>query len=383
MKQLIFIAILSLHFLTGVAGQQQLLILNRGEGQILSARLANPNAPKVLIGNVKETKILRSLDLVHYKKGNKLFWIDGNQRVIQAADDAAQGVTNFDSDVLGLPVDLEIDEQNEVMYWVDQKQKKIFKTNIQGGSKSEVNLAELDRPSSLAVSADKNRIFWTELTDPHINYSSLSGENIQKFPINYSKYPIRLSIDEVQQKLYWTSDTGHSIGRSDLDGSNQEIIYQGVEEEHPFGLFINQTDQKIYWTDYGTDKVMRANLDGSEVEEVISGLLDPVSIVILDGPGNQNIQSPASISLANSEKIGLSIFPNPTRGNITLVISGYKDESEENKISIFNQYGSLVQQFTRSGLVHEIRTEDLPGGIYFCSVKTGLKELHKQFVLIK
>lgn len=382
MKYIISTTFLIFTSLSILFSQQRLLILNRGEGQILSFKLANPNSPKILIGNSQETKVLRALDLIHYQEGGKLLWIDGSKKAIEAGDLEAKNPDLFNLDDSGIPVDLEIDQSNEVVFWVNQKQGKIYRSQLPNGGKTALNLA-LDDPTSIAINTKTNQLFCTELTKPLIKYSDLEGNNTGQFAIKYSRYPIRMVIDEENQKLYWSSDTGHSIGRSNMDGTDQEIIYRGTEEEHPFGLFINQRDQKLYWTDYGSDKVMRSNLDGTEAEEVIAGLKDPVAITILDVSEIQNLQHLVNLSSSSPSQQQISIFPNPARNKITIALSRADQKPEVVEIKIFNQLGELVRQFERTGSVQEIHTEDLPGGVYFCKVKMDSQEFHKQFVLIK
>lgn len=381
MKYLFSIFTFSFFCISMIFAQQEMLILNRGKGQILSVKLANPNSPKILRGNTKESKISRALDLVLYQKDKKLLWVDGTSRSIQRANNEAKAVVTFDTDTIGLAVDLEVDWINDNIYWINHERETIFRASLIEENKNNLNLGKLNKPSSLAISPIQNRLFWTDLLQQNIHYSTLEGDSVRQFQITVTDYPIRLLVDDVHQKLYWSSDADHNIGRCNFDGSDQEVFYQGVEEEHPYGMFINQNDEKLYWADYGSDKIMRANLDGSEVEEVIGELDDPIAIVIQDVPGNQQLQNPDGISEIGTTKAEISIFPNPSYNDITLVLSN--TEEENSQIIIYNQVGKIVKQLDRSGTVHRIKTEDLPGGLYYCKVKIGGQELQKQFVLIK
>lgn len=385
MKQISISLITLLAFAGFASAQQQMLILNRGTGQLLSVRLANPNSPKVVIGNVQGTKINRALDLVFDQKGKNLFWIDGEKRKIEKGNQEGENVSEFDADNSGLAVDMDIDQAHDQIYWVDQNQEKIFRSDLDGGGKQALPLEELYRPNGIAVSPAEDRLFWTEHTRPVIRYSRLNGKDPQAFTIQVTQYPFRLAIDELHQKLYWSSDIDHSIGRCNFDGSEQEVIYKGLEEEYPFGLFINQHDQKLYWTDYGTDKVMRSNLDGTEAQSLLENLDDPLALVIHDAPQNQNLESPP-LSFSEETLPGeLSIYPNPSRSDITLVIPEILGGSnlEKNEIRIFSQLGTLVWQKDQTGWIHQIQTGELPSGIYLCVVKTNERKLHKHFVLIK
>lgn len=381
MRYIILILSLSLFSISLAQAQREMLVLNRKNGQLVSVKLANPNSPKILIGQTKETDLYRSLDIVAFEKERKLFWIDISKRSIQRGNKEAKSEETFDQDSLGAIVDMDIDWINDEIYWVDHFQEKLFKADLINGNRSLIILGELNQPSSLAVSSIESRLFWTELGIPKIFYSTLNGDSIQQFSVRSTEYPIRLAVDDAHQKIYWSSHSGNNIGRSNFDGSQQELIFQGLEGEHPFGLFIDQIDQKIYWTDYGTDKVMRSNLDGSEVEEVLTGLNDPVAVVIQYAPGNQKLQNQENLSLSNNSQAEISIFPNPSYDNITLVLSS--NQTDKSEITIYNQLGKIVRQFERSGHVHQIHTSDLPGGLYYCKVKIGDQELQKQFVLIR
>ena len=86
-----------------------------------------------------------------------------------------------------------------------------------------------------------------------------------------------------------------------------------------------------------------------------------------------------------SNELELNIYPNPSSENISISFS--KSELSNLSISIFNSMGEEVKYFDTKELSGKssinFSSEDLPAGVYYCTLDIGNNKNTKSFVLVR
>ena len=100
-----------------------------------------------------------------------------------------------------------------------------------------------------------------------------------------------------------------------------------------------------------------------------AGLSDPISIIISNNVGLPDLLS----------KTNVSMYPNPTRGDLHVNIAGYK--SQVIKMSIYDSKGQVVltKEILKSSNV--ISLSSLPKGAYTVELKNGNKKSNSRIVV--
>lgn len=347
--------------------QKKLFVISYGTKELVSYNLNQEDPVKKRVGN---ERIELSYELVYDPDENQLYWLDNIGKKVGRIGPGGTQSVKLNIEGLDTPVDIELDWINKKLYWIDYKFKKIFRSNLNGKQIQEFQFDSLMlRPSSVAVSPEDNLIFWSDMGLRKVFAATLDSRQVREIASDLGT-PVRIILDKEKKRIYWSDDRAHRIYSSNFMGTDQRILYEGGAEEHPFSLFLDKVENKLYWADYGLDIIQRANPDGSEVEVVIEeGLDDPSGIVVVHQPVQPiSVENP-SFSIHSN----LGLFPNPTKGTITLFLS--QDYYEDAVFSVFDLYGRLVKERPMISNPMDISLDDLPEGNYLFRVK-GLQKIY-------
>jgi hypothetical protein len=100
----------------------------------------------------------------------------------------------------------------------------------------------------------------------------------------------------------------------------------------------------------------------------------------------QGVQQPYEISVVTAIdnttniNIGCTVYPNPTRGSLRLVVES--SDYENLRFRLFNINGVLLKDYKVEARETEISLDDLSSSVYFLKVMNSNKEL-KVFKIIK
>jgi hypothetical protein len=115
------------------------------------------------------------------------------------------------------------------------------------------------------------------------------------------------------------------------------------------------------------------------------GQVDYTTNTDVSGTVSQGVQQPYEIFTVEIKEtelnISLSVFPNPTTNNLTLLISDYSNE----KLSyqLFDMQGKLLNKGQVSAQKTQINTASLPSATYFISVVDQENKQIQSFKIIK
>lgn len=364
-------------FLPSASAQgKEIYILNRGGHNILTTPLDT-----IDLTEKYSQDLLATSDFVFDAASSKLFWVgnSGHQILFGQTDGEFAG-TPIATDV-ATPVDLEIDPYQQKIYWADYDRKRVYRSNFDGSLQEAVSTDSVSNLSGIALLPNEDLLFYADIDSGVIWSSALNGENPKIFVQSLGGSPVRLLIDTVQRKLYWSDDEQHRIERINLDGTEQEVFYQGNEQEHPFGLFLDQFNALLYWTDYGTDMVLKSGLSGLNVAEFITkGLADPIALTIVPMNGERP-NNRATIDHRSLENSAVSVYPNPADNLLTFVSLNGTQNIEQ--VWIFDGVGKQVF----SNTIHEYRTQIdtriLAEGFYSYAVVIAGQVLTGHFSIIR
>ena len=173
-------------------------------------------------------------------------------------------------------------------------------------------------------------------------------------------------------------------GKSVSLNSNGSIIAIGAYKNDGYG--IDSGHVRIYRNNNNVWEQIGVDING-EAENDLSGfsvsLNSSGNIVVIGAPNNDGdgINSGharvydlrAVLSLENSALSYVNIYPNPASINIKI----HLNNSELNKVSIFNNLGQLIKRSKKL----TINTSNLKSGIYFLQVETNTGKTIKKLVI--
>ena len=79
---------------------------------------------------------------------------------------------------------------------------------------------------------------------------------------------------------------------------------------------------------------------------------------------------------------GLVSYPNPTSGNLTIQFKSLNNEKY--KVSVFNSYGSFIDQYSLRGILGdnklELNTDIFPAGMYYIEIISEDEKITGKFI---
>ena len=196
-----------------------------------------------------------------------------------------------------------------------------------------------------------------------------NGKGIIDWSIIYVPSPLPvefLSFDgeaiNDQIALNWTTSNEMQNDHYNIEKSADGITFEIIDIVYPAGN-DPETEYSYEATDYSPKtgynyyRIVQFDHNGSET-------MSP-TIEVLFEPG--------------SGASSLTIYPNPSRGNITLDI---QSSTLSNKIEVVNSHGTLVQQAELVPGKHNLKLENLNPGIYFIYFRDNTGTQMKRLILL-
>jgi hypothetical protein len=191
-------------------------------------------------------------------------------------------------------------------------------------------------------------------------------------------------------KLLWT---GHIISDSSLNIMKQCTNLTGSSNNvtgYGYGAMRYAFNGKIYYGHNGdisgfTEMTFYGTTDSVGLIISINRNSAPRGPIAIDLMSFINQTVITSIENYKNNGFDVSVFPNPTNGNINLKInSQVKNEFE---ISIFNEFGKAVREYLKYSAtgndIYSIDVSDLSSGIYFVHLTIDDKVISRKIVLMK
>lgn len=185
---------------------------------------------------------------------------------------------------------------------------------------------------------------------------SLNNTGFLVFSMAHTK-TLRDSIPPTAGYHWWGAITDRVAELTQLDSF---YFTPRIKTDGKVGTFFLRyaVGDKDYWDRNPAD---RFNYGG--------GLSDPISINITSNVGVSELLSKANVSL----------FPNPTEGNLHVNLNGYK--SEVIQMNIYNAAGKLVKSDEILKASNEYDLSNLPKGVYVVELRNGNNKSSSRIVL--
>jgi len=153
-------------------------------------------------------------------------------------------------------------------------------------------------------------------------------------------------------KLLYTNEDTLFNGEKGFSGSIsdwQEVMFEWVS------MAVKKGDNS-----YNDTMVVRFNFISDGTENAREGwMIDNLRLIVIDYGGNIH---------ENSLISNLEIFPNPIKDK---AIIRTKDKQQINNIELFSIAGQLIRSYTVNNFEYNLKTGDLPSGIYFVKCNFG------------
>ena len=206
------------------------------------------------------------------------------------------------------------------------------------------------------VSEDLEFIEITNNSNQSIN---LTGYYIRELGISY-QFPANASVFS-NQKIYLCSNA---------------VAFENHYGLTPFGVFTRNLSNKSY-------KIILSDAFGNSIDQVeykdnapwpeaADGTGSYLQLVDLNSDNSQAVNWIASTQSLSTENIASSqqeliIYPNPTKGPITIKLNNLKTESLE--FIIYNSLGQSIENFKLNSNSLQINLSHLSNGFYYYSIK--------------
>lgn len=177
----------------------------------------------------------------------------------------------------------------------------------------------------------------------------------------------------------------HSIWFTFIAPSNGKVTIETSKLDSKIAVYEAASYSDIISGNSSLYSITGAN-DNSEEGEVYAKI-DNLAVASgkqywLQVDGTTGVTGNIGISLLSNS---LELFPNPSDGNFTAIISGFFETNA--KIEIFSANGRKMLSETVSTSPDDnqfqFNLSDFPAGIYMMYVRNGSNQLHKKFTIIK
>ncbi len=277
---------------------------------------------------------LTQINPVNALPPSKVYWVEQETKNIQRANlDGTNVEVIISNDTHGsvmkddsLPSGNALDPINNKLYWVDNYWSTICRADLDGSNAETVISSGAGDTLDIALDPLNNRMYWTDIQGS-IKRSDLNGNNI--VDVISSVNPSYIAIDSTH--IYWVDQGAEQVLQAEHDGSSPTIIVTGTlchgiaadtsgyvyfsagstiqsldllggtptvivtGLSSPRDLTVDTTNFKVYWADQGTKKIQRAYTWGGTVEDVVTGLTDPVAVVLDENPYVPEFSAPTII----------------------------------------------------------------------------------------
>ncbi|MEO1627186.1 MAG: T9SS type A sorting domain-containing protein, partial [Bacteroidota bacterium] len=312
---------------------------------------------------------------VHHQKSDELLWLDLTTRSIVRGGVEGDDFLYEPLDTTAVPVDLVLDPLNEQLYWLDHGGRRIHRQGVNEAVSQAIVSDGLRSPTSLAVSPRHDLLFWADADSRKIFSSDLNGDKIQELLVMEEGHAVRLAVNESRRELIWSDDVSGRIGAVAFDGTSERQLYACGQACHPFGLFVDDKGDQLYWTDYVRGSIYRLDLVSLSNEEILSGFDEPLDVLIVERP-----QSEDRMGAKENAEVALSIFPNPSKGQLSIRFQG--PLAEDGQLQIYNRNGQLIRSLAMTDSSLALDTSGLSGGWYLCTYRNAHHFLQCQFVVL-
>jgi hypothetical protein len=216
--------------------------------------------------------------------GNRIFWSDVDNDVIQRSYLDGSGVETVVGSGLSFPMSVATDAANNRLYWGDAVLGRIDSSDMDGGGAAPL----LTTPFGSGLELYGGKLYWTTAV------TGDSGDIMRANPDGSDPEVVLTGEGKPSDialfggKVYWTDYVLDRVRRANLDGTGVEDLYIVGANWNPGGITIDPVEQKVYWaqsTGVGYESaLMRMNLDGSEQETLLSGIGIGVSLCWVPEP---------------------------------------------------------------------------------------------------
>lgn len=362
--------------------QRTMYVLSKSDHAIYSYALGSEQSQEVFFYSEGSSFLYAPMDIAYHAGRNEIIGALSKKDIIGAISLEDKSIRRVRVREVDSPIDVEVDEQNDLIYWLDHENNTVYRCNLKGKEKEEVLSDSLHLSIGLALSTEQNLIFWTTHRKHRVYKMDLEERNIEILNEEAGASPLRLAIDEENEEIYWTDDLLHKVCKIKFDGTNYQEIYKGGEENYPFAIYFDDKEQKIYWSDYWDKTVKRANRDGSDIETIITDINEPLGIVITNTPSQAILPNSFDIpTTATSQRTEVDLSPNPT-GSI-LNVSVNQKLGVPTQIQIIDSMGKLLYELEEMGSKCTLDISALPEGIYYCRIQLEQQTITKLFSVIK
>jgi hypothetical protein len=212
-------------------------------------------------------------------------------------------------------------------------------------------------------------------------FPNIGTPNNPQFHSNHLEAPNIAKLGGVEVK---TSVLVGNIAPQFLDYENEFKLILGWENGrlHFFDNIENNLDGNFVLVDDDNWKIR----EGIQTAPALADINDDGQLELTVGNrrGGLSIyqtELPAEPTVSNTVEFfnpTLDIFPNPTSGDLTLIIKNIT--LEHTKALIFNSMGVLVLETKVGGTQTNLDVSSLPSGIYFCEIRTSNGTVTKRFI---
>lgn len=188
--------------------------------------------------------------------------------------------------------------------------------------------------------------------------------------------PIIVEDCDTHLNITTTYNSGANIdheANNTITASN--IINSGANVDYDAGNEITLVDG--FHAKYGSD--FHAFIDGCDGQFLVSGSSDPNTFSTTYFPTNSSDRLDDEVSLRN--------YPNPFTGTTTIEYT--LPQAQEVSLTITNMSGQIIRQLKQGELqeagIHELQfdAQDLPSGVYMCTLQAGATVQIQKMTLIQ
>ncbi len=314
-----------------------------------------------------------------------VYWtsVTGNEIWRASKDGTSKAIVNIQP-APDLPRGIAIDDVHRRIFWVENGSKKIRSADLDGANAMDVVVSGLSAPTQIALDMEHDNVYWTDNggSEKRIGVCGFDGSNPTIIDSTTS-FVSGIAVDTTTGKIYWSEfGPAKCIIMANLNGSDTTVVDTLLSSD-PRGVFAASQIGKIFWTDYLSNQIESASLDGSNKTILVTGLDNPLSVVVAGTTANTAVQRPAATPNAYNL---YQNFPNPF--NPSTVINYQLPMNSEVTLRVYDMLGRVVAILVneRENAGNYSATFDggrLASGVYFYRLNAGSFSLTKKLVLMK
>lgn len=202
---------------------------------------------------------------------------------------------------------LAYDPTGESILVIDKLSRTIRRYDPSAGAYSNLFNFDDEVIGGMAFDHFGNNLYWSDVAHKTIEITSLTTWNKTLLPFSEGPTSILLIPELGTMYVTFCSISGCHLDKMSMAGNGRRQIPTGNLQGPRVSLAFDTIAKRVFWADQGTGRIDSISIDGKDRKLVLSGLMEPVSLAILEDDVFWTLKNQKRLFWANKIKTATKI----------------------------------------------------------------------------